>query len=185
MLQDWQNFYMLTGAAAATLIGLLFVAVSAGGYLPAQQAQHYLRTFVTPTLIYYAQVLFISCLVVMPLHSAWVLSSVLLILGGLNIYLSLKVLWRIHVIHRDDESIDNNHWLWHIVLPLLVGLLFVANAIGLYFAEPLTLAGLVVAHLLCLAIGLHNSWTLTIWLTLRRGLRYTASSDLRQEENIL
>jgi hypothetical protein len=44
---------------------------------------------------------------------------------------------------------------------------------------------LVVAHLLCLAIGLHNSWILTIWLTFRRGLPHTTSRDVRQEENVL
>lgn len=185
MLQDWQNFYMLTGAAAATLIGLLFVAVSAGGYLPAQQAQSYLRTFVTPTLIYYVQVLLISCLVVMPLHSVFVLDIALLILGGFNVYLPLKVLWRIRVIHHDDESVDNDHWLWHIVLPLLAGFLFVVTAIGLYFAEPFAFDTLSITHLLCLAIGLHNSWILMIWLTLRRELPHPTSRDVRQEENVL
>jgi hypothetical protein len=30
MLKDWHEFYLLVGTAAATLIGLLFVAASIG-----------------------------------------------------------------------------------------------------------------------------------------------------------
>jgi hypothetical protein len=49
-LHNWQNFYILMGTASATLIGLLFVAISTGGYIPAQQAKEYTRTFVYPIL---------------------------------------------------------------------------------------------------------------------------------------
>ena len=34
VLHAWQNFYLLTGGAAATLTGLIFVAASLGANLP-------------------------------------------------------------------------------------------------------------------------------------------------------
>jgi hypothetical protein len=34
MLHEWDNFYITTGAASASLIGLLFVVVTLGGRIP-------------------------------------------------------------------------------------------------------------------------------------------------------
>lgn len=168
-LHDWQNFYVLTGTAAATLIGLLFVAfsISLGSNLSRQQATDSLHTFVEPTLFYYVQALTVSCLAVMPLASSLLLSCVLLVLGSIDIFLAVKVCWRILVVHR-DEGIALSHWIWHIALPLLAGILCICVGIGLYFGLQLALVGLALVDLLFLAIGLHNTWALTVWLLLHR-----------------
>ncbi len=184
IMQGWQNFYMLTGAAAATLIGLLFVAITTGGYVPAQKAIVYLQTFVTPTLLYYFQVLLVACLAVIPLQSTFVFSGALLILGATNCYLALKVLLRTRMLSRTEEQIDNEHWLWHITLPCTVGVLLITSAIGYFFSEPLALAGFAIVQLLNLAIGVRNTWTLTIWLTLRRGAHSSKESNSSSEKSV-
>ena len=184
MMQGWQNFYMLTWAAAATLIGLLFVAVTTGGYIPAQKAIVYLRTFVTPTLLYYFQVLLVACLAVIPLQGTFVFSGSLLIIGVTNCYLALKVLLRTRVLRRTEEQVDNEHWLWHITLPCTAGVLLIASAIGYFWGEPLALAGFALVQLLNRAIGVRNTWTLTIWLTLRRGAHSFKESNNSFEKSV-
>lgn len=169
-LHDWQNFFMLTGTAVATLIGLLFVAVSitVGTQISGKRATDLLRTFVSPTLIYYAQVLLISCLAVMPLPNLFAFEIVLAVLGCLNIFLALKICWRILVVHR-DEHINFEHWVWDIVLPLVAGILLLGSAISFSQSGQLAPLELSIADLLCLAIGLHNTWVLMIWLVLHQG----------------
>jgi hypothetical protein len=52
--------------------------------------------------------------------------------------------------------------------PLLAGLLSMITSIGLLLGVPFALMGVPIVDLLCLAIGLHNSWVLTVWLTQHR-----------------
>ncbi len=177
VLNDWQNFYVLTGTAAATLIGLLFVAVSisAGRDLNVRHAANATRTFVNPVLIDYFQVFIVSCLALMPLHSSLILGIAVLVLGGNNCFLALKVCWRILVLHRDD--MDLGHWIWHFLLPLIAGILFVCTGIGFLWGQQLATLGLPVTALLCLGIGLRNTWELTLWLLFNRGQSGNVSSE--------
>lgn len=170
-LHDWQTFYTLTGTAAATLIGLLFVAVSIGTNLPREQSINSLRTFVTPTLLNYIYALLVSCVAVMPLQSPLFLNILVVALAVISVLLPLKILWRIIVIHHDD-NIDLNHWIWHCWLPLGAGLLLACVAIailaGILSGESFALIGLASSTLLFIAIGLRNTWELTLWLLLHR-----------------
>ena len=127
-----------------------------------KQATTSIRTFVNPTLIYYAQVLFISCLAVMPVQGLSIVDGVLLILGANNIYLALKVWWRIIVLHRDQNT-DAGHWLWHWAYCRLLWVSsFVCAAVGFMLGAQLSMLGVAFADLLFLAIGLHNTWELTL-----------------------
>lgn len=171
-LHDWQNFYILTGTASATLIGLLFVVISNGSYIPVQQAKEYTRTFVNPILFVYGEVLCVSCLALMPLDSMLLFSCVLAVLGVLDLLFTGKVLWRIRVVHRDDADVERIYWLWYILLPGMVSLLLLASAFGLFFGEPLTVPVIAVIVLLSLVIGLRNTWNLMLWLTMHRGMLY-------------
>jgi len=169
VLHDWQNFYMLTGTASATLIGLLFVAISIsmGTNLSLKQAMASLRTFVEPTLLYYVQALAISCVAIMPLPNPVLLGVLLLVLAALDLFLTGRVSWRMRVLDREDAR-DAGHWIWYMAFPLFASILSISTALGLLLGVPFALLGIPMVDLLCLAIGLHNSWVLTVWLIQQR-----------------
>lgn len=178
VLRDWQSFYILTGTASATLIGLLFIAISIGSNLPMQQLTDNLQTYVNPTLLYYFQVLCVSCLTVMPLQTPFLYIGIFSILGILNIVLATRVSWRIRIIHSNEE-ISIGHWTWHFVLPLIAGLLFLMSAIGFLLDIQLAPLGLAIANIFCLTIGLHNTWILTLWLAIHREQRPQSEENVR------
>ena len=165
-LRDWQNFYMLTGTASATLIGLLFVgiSISMGTNLSLRQVTTSLRTYVEPTLLYYVQTLVVSCVAIMPLSHPLLLGGVLMVLASLDLFLTGRVAFRMLVLHR-DEVLNAGHWIWNVALPFLMGIVSIGTAIGLLIGLPFALMGVWMVDLLCLVIGLHNSWVLTVWLT--------------------
>src|SRR5262245_63022980 len=67
-LHAWHEFYLLLGTAAATLLALLFVAVSLGtGYL-SDKDQRGPRTFMSPVVIHFTSVFFISAVCLVPSH---------------------------------------------------------------------------------------------------------------------
>ena len=67
-LKEWREFYLLIGTAGATLLALLFVAVSLGaGYISDRKAIG-IRTFMSPVVIHFACIFFISALVLVPAH---------------------------------------------------------------------------------------------------------------------
>ena len=57
MLHGWTNFFNLTGAAGAQLIGLLFVVATLGTALSTSQSLAGIRAFITPTLVNFGGVL--------------------------------------------------------------------------------------------------------------------------------
>jgi len=139
---------------------------------PVQQAKAYTRTFVTPILFVYGEVLFVSCLALMPLRSGLLLSGTLVVLGILDLFFTGNVLWRLRVMHRDDADLEHDHWLWYALLPAIASLLLIASAFGLFFEELLTVPVLAVVVLLSLALGLRNTWNLMFWLTMHRSARH-------------
>src|SRR5262245_34494814 len=66
MLRDWQNFFMLTGTASATLVGLMFIAATLGSNLAPQDERLTINTWVTPTIIHFSTVLIFAVLVAVP-----------------------------------------------------------------------------------------------------------------------
>jgi hypothetical protein len=68
VLKDWHDFYLLAGTASATLIGLLFVAASIGaGFLTPDRASAS-RTYMSPIVLHFTSILFISLVVLVPSH---------------------------------------------------------------------------------------------------------------------
>ncbi len=177
MLHNWQNFYLLTGTAAATMTGLLFVALSISSSLSVglKYATNAIETFMTPVLVCYGQAFLISCLGIVPFSNAAIPGGIALALGAAYCLLAIRVIWRLLIVHRSD--VDKGSWPWHGLMPLLIGLLLVGAGLGILAANSLVPAGLAIADLLCLIVGLRNSWSLTIWLVLRQAQGKDASAD--------
>ncbi|WP_139293627.1 hypothetical protein, partial [Escherichia coli] len=81
MLHGWQNYYFMAGGAAATLVGLMFVALSMATHLISDETSESMKYFVTPSIFYFASVLLLSCAMLVPTHSPASL-AVILLFGG-------------------------------------------------------------------------------------------------------
>lgn len=179
----WQNFYLLTGGAAATLAGLMFVAVTFGAGLVQKSSADSARAFIDPTFAQFLQVLLTGCVLVVPVLTPRVL-GVLLVLaatvrtGGL--FWVLRQFRRAHARHGDLELSD---WLSAIVLPGLAYALLLASGVGFLAGRAEAFTGLAIVTIALLGVGVWSAWELLVWMAVANNARRDQRSgdDARPE----
>jgi hypothetical protein len=166
MFHGWENFFILGASAGATLIGLLFVAISLGAGLSTPQGLDATRAFLTPTLILFGGVLFECMAVLPPWPSAWPVGIILGLCGltGLvnQVYVILKQF------KMNIASLDWLDWALFSAVPALGYASLVAGAAGLIAEKsfaPYAVAG---AITLLLFAGIFGAWDLTLWIARNR-----------------
>jgi len=68
-MPNWDNFYLLVGGTAGTLIGLIFVVLSLGAERGKAGDQDRTRIFISPVLVQFASLIFIALLMMAPVAS--------------------------------------------------------------------------------------------------------------------
>jgi hypothetical protein len=165
LLRDWQNFYMLAGTASATLIGLMFVAISFGARLVPTQTESSVRAFVTPTVIHFGIVLILSSFTLMPAYSNVWLAIMLGAVGGVGTLYCLGILRQMMQLHRvKEEGLHPTHWTWNLILPMAAYLLILGVGLGLLLNLSWLLNGLALAVICLIIVGLHNAFDLMMWI---------------------
>jgi hypothetical protein len=152
-LQDWDTFAVLAGGAAATMTGLLFVAVSIRVDRIKQSKE--LRNRAGQTLILFGAVLVAAILVAVPAQADWMLGIELVILAALA-GMALHLLDRRA---RAEPSEQPFARLIDAVSPNLVTLLLMfAAGLILIFGANAGLYVLIVPVLTALIGGVTNAW---------------------------
>jgi hypothetical protein len=167
-LNNWQNFYMIIGTAAATLTGLMFVATTliAGIDTRAPTANAGISAFNTPTVVHFCAVLLFAGVLSAPWQA---FSSVSLLLGlsslGMVFYLILimRRMWRVP--HYQSTRED---WLWYMALPFLAYSMLIVAALILPANPTPALYVIGAAMILLLILGIRNSWDLVTYLAVER-----------------
>jgi hypothetical protein len=99
--REWHEFYLLLGTAAAALIALLFVAVSIRAESATPRREAATRTFMSPVVVHFAAILFISLLMLAPARPDWLVPALIVaasVIGGcVSIFVTAKVA-------RDDSD---------------------------------------------------------------------------------
>jgi hypothetical protein len=165
-LQCWQNFYVLAGTAAATLTGLMFVAVTFGASLVTRESATAARAFIDPIYMHFAQVLLTSCLLTIPTLDRHVLGGVLLIAALARLAGLVWIFRRYLEAHRNSRDLDVSDWLSAILGPLLCHLLLGASGVGLLLGYAPALTGLAIVNLALLFLGVYGAWELVVWMAL-------------------
>lgn len=175
ILRDWQSLYFLTGTAAATFIGLIFVAVSLGSRLvPGQERS--IQAFVTPTVAHFGLSLIFSILALVPTYTMLTLGLMLVGVGlaGVGYCVSVTRQIKLHHMAQQEQQLPQqglnlNHLIWHLFVPVSSYLLIIGVGLGLLFEQGWLLNLLVVGMVGLLVTGLHNAYDLILWIARQPG----------------
>ena len=157
-LAPWQSFYVLIGAAAATLTGLMFVVVTliAGVRVRTSSPGEAFATFNTPNVWHFGIALLVAAVLSAPWQALWQ-AGVLLGLVGLG-----GMIYAVIVVRRVRRQTDYQpvleDWLFHTVLPLVSYTTLLVAAIILPGQPAPALFVIAAATVLLLFIGIHNAW---------------------------
>ena len=160
MVETWDSFGVVVGAASGALIGLLFVAISVNA---SRIAKHLaLHVVASRTLVLFAIPLVAAILVVTPRQADWALGAELIVLGVVA-GAALIFMGRGHVdVGASPESrlartLDRTSpTLATSLLTEIAGVTLIVGGGGLYWLVP--------ALILALAGGMLNAWLLLVGL---------------------
>jgi hypothetical protein len=165
LLREWHDFYVLVGTASATLVGLMFVAVSIGTAIFNEDHRAAMTAFITPTVTHFAAVLFACLVATMPSHTWYSLGG--LLGGGAlagSVYSGGVV---VQMIVRRRFKIDLEDRLFYALLPLAGYVLALIAAVLLFTHAAAVSANLVAAAVLTLLFAaIRNAWDMMVWIVI-------------------
>lgn len=162
-MEGWGSYFALIGTAAATLLGLMFVAVSITASYMTEELAPGLRVFLSPTIFHLAGVLVLCLLVTVPVPVR-ALGITLAVVGLLGVAYAFWVLVHIRRYRFDIELDDRIFYgvgsLPCYLLTVAAGLLLVTHA----RVAPYLLAASV---MLLILVCVRNAWDITVWAVIR------------------
>ena len=166
-LERWANFYLLTSAAAATLIGLLFVIITLGAErgVKWEDPTAKIRMYLTPTVIYFASVLFLAALLTFPNHTRLTATLCICLAGVVGLVYSGTSL----IGGGDKKSFEERQDLIsYAIVPFVAYGLLVVGAVLLLHHPQRGLTFVAVGMLTLLTLGIRNSWAIAIDVSTRK-----------------
>ena len=168
VLNDWQNFYMLMGTAAATLTGLMFVVTTliAGIDAHLSTLNAAVSAYNTPTVVHFGTVLLLAGLLSAPWQTFSSLGLLLGLLGlGMVLY-SIIVMRRMRRVPNYQSTLED--WSWYMAFPLLANILLMVAAFVLP-KNPFSALYIVgSAMMVLLLVGIRNAWDMVTFLAVER-----------------
>ena len=161
-LTRWHEFFLLIGTAGVTLTGLLFVVVSLGPRVVANQQATGVRAFMSPYAVFFTTTLVVSAVLLVPDLPAKIIGS-FLCLGsiaslGYLVYTRAHQQWRQSKLSRLDG-------VWFIGFPTSAYLLLLFAGIALLLQLVLSMHAVAAALILLLVTGIRNAWDMVIWIS--------------------
>jgi hypothetical protein len=157
MLDGWSGFFAMTGAAGATLVGLLFVAVTLSTGLPTSRTLDIARASMTPALYSFGGVLLQSMVALVPWPADWPSGAIFVAMGINGVVYRIRAIRLRNALHLKAISgpID---WIFHNLVPLAASVSLISGGAGLIAGaafSPFAVAG---ASMLLLLSGIYRTW---------------------------
>lgn len=163
-MNSWSNFYFLCGSSAATLTGLMFIALTFGSRLITVDKLPHVDVFLSPICYHFIHVFFLCCVALTPTAGP----------KTLGIVITLTALWRLvqtprhyrqmKIAAQESNDIETSDWLLGLYLPGAVYALMIAAGLSFWF-ETAVAPNLLAASLICiLMIGVRGAWETLIWI---------------------
>jgi hypothetical protein len=165
LIEDWHDFDLLVGTAAATLVGLMFVAASIGASIYTEKNRAGMQAFISPTVVHFTSVLVLALLALVPTHEWLTLAGLLALVGAAGGIYSANLWMQLFVRRRFDVDIVDR--LFYAALPSLGYLLLLLAAFFLLRQSEAGLDLLAAAQITLLLAGIRNAWDMMMWIVIR------------------
>ena len=163
-LQEWHDFYLLVGTVGATLLGLLFIAVSLGVGFLTEQRKAATRTFMSPVVVHLTSVFFLSAIALFPWHGSELFAALIgatAVVGAiLSTYITIQVVRTSMTNYLED-------YIAYGLLPGLAYLALLAAGVSIYLEKEFGLHAFAGALLLLEIVNIRNAWDLTLTMVQR------------------
>ena len=159
-LEKWHDFYILVGTAAATLLALLFVAVSLGtGFLGRGEREAATRAFFSPVVVHFSAAFLLSAVALIPAHRIAFFVVIVAVCGICGFAVSLFT--TIQLFRHDWTKYKQDH-LAYGLLPVVSYGAFVAAAVMMWAESERAIDILAAGLLLLLLVNVRNAYDLTL-----------------------
>jgi len=164
--EQWANFYVITSAAAATLLGLLFVVIALAAERRHKYTTPHIRIYLTPVVIYFGSVLLMSALLTVPNQTR--LTGVICVclegIAGLGYCGSLAIRRGVGSAFYEARS----DLLFYVIFPFAAYALLVAGGLLLLRTPQIGLDLVAAGMLVLLGIAIRNSWAIAVTIVSAR-----------------
>ena len=165
LFHTWHDFYLLVGTAAATLVGLMFVAATLGASVFSEQNRHALQAFISPTVVSFATALFV-CIGVMIPSQTWLSLGLLMTAGSIAGLVYAGRVW-VQMIVRRRFHVDAIDRMFYATIPLLGYVLILGAGILLLLDKAWSAEVTAAALVVLMFAGIRNAWDMTTWIMMR------------------
>jgi hypothetical protein len=166
-MEAWGNFYLIMSAAAAALIGLLFVVLTlASDRMPASESNQ-IRLHLTPSVVQFAFVLVLAAVLMFPTQTRLSAAISCGSVGALGIIYAASVLLDVR---RGNALRDRADLLQYALLPALGHAALVIGGMAIDKPGDTRGATIVASGVLALvALAIRNSWSSAVSVVSSRG----------------
>jgi hypothetical protein len=163
MFEGWSNFFITTGAAGGTLVGLLFVVVTLGTGLPTARKLDIAHASLTPALYSFASVLLQSMVMLVPWPSDWLSGVIFVVIGIAGLIYRIKAVRVRRTLHlRAIQSTTDR--IIHNLTPILASVVLIYGGVALIGGELLAPFAIAGSTTLFLLSGIYRTWGQTLAL---------------------
>jgi len=165
ILTPWSNFYIMTGSAAASLTGLMFVVITlVTGVERRQRSRDGVSTFSTPTVVHFGAALLVSAILSAPWRSLVYPATLLGLAGLCGVVYELGVMYRTKRLTMYKADLED--WAWYTILPFVAYVVILASAVMMYSISVQALFALAAVVVLLIFIGIRNAWDVVTYIAI-------------------
>ena len=162
LLASWNSFYVMIGASAATLTGLMFVVITLVSDDQRTATKDGISTFSTPTVVHFCCALFTAVFMLAPFHSLIPIGVLLCLSGAGGTIHATRIMLQARSLQTYEPDLED--WMWHFTLPLVAYCALFFTGIVLHLWPRPVLFAPAAAVTLLIFIGIHNAWDVVTYL---------------------
>jgi hypothetical protein len=160
LFEQWANFCVITSAAAATLLGLLFVVIALAAERRLKYKTPHIRIYLTPAVIYFSSVLLMGALLTIPNQTPLTAVICICLEGAAGLGYSGSL-----AIRRGAGSAfyeTRSDLFPYVLFPFAAYALMVGGGLVLLRMPQIGLDLVAAGMLVLLAVAIRNSWSIAV-----------------------